>query len=746
MQRPQGISAHAEDAPEDRDAGVRLSAALNRLAALRATIHGDWSDGPTSLPAWGNADTACGDDLHWTVAVANAPAAPELDTRGAPAPEPLPLRGRFESATEDCVAVDRSWIDLVEVAAVDAPLSGAPVADPLPAVAIPAVFEPECGEAAVLRAFDEDVAVRPSAPETAPEAAVVEIDDVDPVFAIGAAPGLLQQLAAPEAPITVAPAPSEARDEAEAETIAYGAVAGLCRFIVVMDEPAPTRLVAAQTPALDEAVEVIAVGAAAGVLALTAPISIECPVTPIANAPAESEVKDAPALAVGAFALQFVTLEEAAAQASPAVATVPFEEVDDDIFAIGAAGDLCALLDLVPAFERPVLITRAFDPMSLIDDALADAFEALVCVADPVDPLDPVWAPDATPVETDNANRLAACETALWGLPRHVPCIETFLLNPNHETAVRLTRALRLRADALQARAFAEGAGFGCLQGADDANTLWFATDALGDAADADALDDVSLADWQVNDAGLVVVTAPAIAPPRRPAPLITEDELDALFAHVDESQSRVMLDDLGEDPAWNETFWHDVDAYLEHVSREMDPGVVDERPPQACEFHDLEVRSTEPEPAPTNTFFWMPGDEDELAVDGDGADLFIVGADEMPAVVLVEDGATYAMRTGKDARMDEIVVSLSTDAWRDIDAMAWRRIAVLSGVAQVRVAQNEALTRRAVVAGAFFATALDEAGVRLVLSGPDGDIDYPVIRVGGPAQDDWASLDMHAA
>ena len=318
---------------------------------------------------------------------------------------------------------------------------------------------------------------------------------------------------------------------------------------------------------------------------------------------------------------------------------------------------------------------------------------------------------------------------------------------------MRITRALRVRANVLEARAFAETAAFGFLKSDTDAQAFWFLADALHDAASLSAGDadvDASFADWRMNDDGLLVVTAPDNAHPRRPAPLISEAELDALFAHVDEAQSRVVLDDLGDDPTWNETFWCDVDTYLEHVSETMDPAFTEHASGNGedIDIHDIEVRARPvAPPAPTTTFFWMPGDDLDLAVEGDGDDLFIVGANETPAVILVEDGSTYAMRTGKSARMDEVVISLSFDTWRDIDGMQWSRLATLSGIGHIRVEQNSAATRQAVLAGSFFATTLEDEKVRLVRSGDNGDVDCPVTRVGGSSIDidaGWPFTDVH--
>lgn len=324
--------------------------------------------------------------------------------------------------------------------------------------------------------------------------------------------------------------------------------------------------------------------------------------------------------------------------------------------------------------------------------------------------------------------------------PHHTPSSQF-----TDETTVKLTRSLRLRGHPCEASAFAENADFGFLQGDHDkAAALWFLSETLEDSASSPAADldhdvDASFPDWQVNSDGLIVVTAPDLGPVRAQAPaqLITEEELDALFARVDEAR-RVVLDDLNEDPRWVEPYWSDVDSYLAQVAETMDPSLLDSThplPEYDLEIHDLEIRDPEDAAPIAATHFWMPGDDAELAIAGEGDDLFIVGASEDAATVLVEDGATWSMRTGGSARMDEVVVSLSSDIWSDIDAMSWRRIAALSGVSEVRVEQNARGSRRAVMAGIFFAGG-DEPRVRLVRSGDDGEEDFPVTR---PAAGDLA-------
>ena len=212
MQRRQGISAHAEFAPVEPDVAARLSAALNRLAALRATLHGDWSDGPASLLAHANRD---GDDCAppcWTLNDRPAPALDIPAQRESP-PAIEALRGRFESAeakTPPTAAVDVSWLDLVEDATIielDFATPGWTDADAGESeVAVATAFAEDCAATAVVCVL----------PRPAPEAAMVEIDDVEPVFAVGAAPELTAFVVSP------APAPKAVSEQSLAASDEIG--------------------------------------------------------------------------------------------------------------------------------------------------------------------------------------------------------------------------------------------------------------------------------------------------------------------------------------------------------------------------------------------------------------------------------------------------------------------------------------------------------------------------------------------
>lgn len=668
MQHAPVTPAREDAEPEER---LALSAALNRLARLRSPA--DWSDGPATLVDWANAD---GESLWGAL------------------PEPKPRRRQFDGADELNVAVafteDRLVQDEVlplrgRFAEGDVDTSWVTLADDVAAALIPPIVAP------------------PALPALAPEAPVAESAFIAP-----AAP------AAP-APVTVAD---------DTPVVAYGSMAVALDAPTLEPSPAapPRTAVEDATPA-----ELLAPGAAPDLAALAA--LLQCDDEPVATPPAPLRVEPEETLPVGAgaFAVSFDVIEMNVAAAAPAVVT-PLPEIEVDV-AFGAMSVL-RLLDVVPVDEPPLVAVRLFDPESLIDDALAAAFDALLAPA-PIPADDVAWDADVAFFSDSPAHALAAFEAALWNLPRHVPCFETFQSNPNHETAVRLTRTLRLRAQTLEARAFAASADFGVLNGDVEASTFWVPADALAEPPQNNDAAEASFPDWQVNADGLIVVVAPDLmaAAPAPAAPVITEEELDALFAHVDEAR-RVVLDDLGDEPRWTEPYWSDVDSYLAHVAETMDPALLDAPHPfsDAPDLHDLDIR--DPEPAPERaTHFWMAGDDADLVVMGEGDDIFIVSAGEDASVVLLEDGATWSMRTGGSARMDEVVVSLSNARWSAIDAMPWRRIATLSRVGEVRVEQNAHATRRVMIAGLLSATGLDDENVRLVQSTDDGEVMFPVER-----------------
>ena len=462
-------------------------------------------------------------------------------------------------------------------------------------------------------------------------------------------------------------------------------------------------------------------------------VDVPAPVVqqPSASPRPETASAPEPLIAPGACADVSVLLGLLAEQSAPAPAPAdlpPPAEEEAPALAFGALPGLSGLIDTAPLAEPPLVIVREFDPQSLVDDALADACEGLLAPT-PIAPDDSAWDVAALPADATAAHHLAAAESALWNLPPHVPCLEVFQSNPNHETAVKLTRALRLRAHALEARAFAESVDFGGLQCNGAESALWFPADALATAPEGGADLEASLADWVVNEDGLVVVVAPGLhAAPPVARPLITEAELDALLERVEDSQ-KVVQDDLGDEERWSEPYWSDVDSYLARVSDAVDAEYHDASYSHpSVDMHDIEIRDAAPEDAAPATHFWMPGDDD-ITVAGDGDDLFVVCGADQGGVVLVEDGATWSMRTGGAARMEEIVVSLSQDPWRDVDSMAWRRIATLSGVGSVRIEQNARASRRAVMMGAFTGSGLDEEAVRLLRTGDDGEEEFPVMR-----------------
>ena len=316
-------------------------------------------------------------------------------------------------------------------------------------------------------------------------------------------------------------------------------------------------------------------------------------------------------------------------------------------------------------------------------------------------------------------------------------CAEIFALNPNHETAVKIIRTLRVRTDLLQTPAFTDCVNFGRLE-TRAAFQAWFPSIETPTGAPADALDaDTGLSTWGLEDATFCVTA------PDRPRPLLSEAELGALLSASTADDSHELDDKWQENPEWRETFWHEVDSYLQSVddcdSHHTARGVVDELPAAP----DIEI--CDPRVAEAAMYFWRPGDETDLAHDGDGAGLFLVGGDT-PGVVLVEDGAMHAMRTGRGTRVGEVVVSWCDDPWTDVDGMGWTRVATLSGISDLRVEQGAAHDRAVVISGELSGTALKADRVRLTELTEDGPVDFPVRQTGGFADalsSDWPFDDM---
>jgi hypothetical protein len=373
-------------------------------------------------------------------------------------------------------------------------------------------------------------------------------------------------------------------------------------------------------------------------------------------------------------------------------------------------------------------------------DELVDVSETLYAAAfDPSELY--AWGASALPGDEPIAEALGACEAALWNLPRTVTCAEVFALNPNHETAVRITRALRVRADSLQARAFTATTGFGALR-TGEAFMPWFPSVETPLEPASDTLDaDTAFAAWHTEDA------APRVTAPDRPRPILTEEELDALLGTPAAHDSHELDDTWQENPVWRETFWHGVDAYLQTVEDCEFRQEAMKECPEAQAHPDIEIRDglAASEAA---MHFWRPGDETDLALDGDGVDLFLIGGDTT-GVVLVEDGAMHAMRTGRGTRVGEVVVSWSDDLWTDPDGPGWTRVATLSGISDLRVEQTTARDRAVIVSGELSGTALKADRVRLVQSTEDGPISFPVRHVGGFADgalEDWPLADLPGA
>jgi hypothetical protein len=640
MQRAQVMDAGETGVPAPRDDGAAMAAALHRLAALRATIYRDWSDGPSSLVEHANIDSVPPPSLLRARAYVVDP--PPLDFANDPSfgaePPPLELRGRF-----DC---------------------------------------------------NEDM---PPAP-----AAADDDEEIVSFGAVGAAAGLAAFLALADLPLAKSYPPAKAMTPDQEEDVsieAYGASPGLIAWLdAPLPAPAPRADVTiAAFVDVDQAE--FALGAVVGCLALDAP-----------------ELRAAPIEAAAAFA--------------------ETESATTDL-AVGAIGGLVTLLDLTPAasiFTPPPIVD--LDAVAL-DDLLANACEALYVAA-----LDPTenyaWGASVLATgEAAHADMLSICETALWNLPRVVPCGEAFTLAPNHEIAVKITRALRVRADTLRARAFTEHVTFGALRTA-DSHLPWFPSVEMPVDAGSDIVDaDTQFAALDMDD------LAAKISAPDRPLPILSEAELDALLSTPAARDSHELDDTWQENPVWQETFWHDVDAYLQSVEGpdyEEAQALVDDRAPQAqdIEFRDEQIAATH---------FWLPGDDADLAIVGDGNDLFLIGGGDA-GVVLVEDGAVHSMRTGRGTRMGEVVVSWSTDAWTDVDAMTWARVATLSNVSQLRVEQTITHDRTVVIAGDLSGSTLSAGRVRLTEATEQGPRDFPVRRLGSVEADPaaWPFADLGGA
>ncbi|MBL8559381.1 MAG: hypothetical protein JNM47_11710 [Hyphomonadaceae bacterium] len=698
MQRVQVQNAVAPDVPAPRDDGAAMAAALHRLAKLRATIYRDWSDGPSSLIAHANVDGAV--PIPPSRARAYEQDAPDLSFTFDPtftmeAPRPPELRGRF-----DCLAEMPPPADVVADVEIGAG-AGAPVAYLL-----------------------DLVRNLPKAPEVLVRPATVENPEHDdaPVLAVGAVAGMVPFEAEPPAKATPPHAtPVAAEDEAE-EFLAVGAIPGAVAFAFAhMDGGAKSVAVVPPAAGDDPVDDILAVGAFGWIDAPMPGAKVDAP--PVAPAVLEEEFVDT--LAVGAVAACLAFDTPALARAETTARAVKQEGETEEVFACGALS-VATLLDLTPpaaTFVPPPVVD--LEEVAL-DTFLADACEALYAAAfDPTELY--AWGASHLAGESDVAAHLAACETALWNLPRIVPCGEAFILHPNHEIAVKITRALRVRADTLRARAFTEQVNFGALC-ALDPHMPWFpSVEAPIGEGDETVDADTQLATWGMDDLATIITA------PDRPLPILSEAELDALLATPAARDSHELDEDWQECPVWQETFWHDVDAYLQTVEGDEYRHEAVQHDADAPVVSDIEVR--EDVSAPIATHFWLPGDEADLAIDGEGTDMFLIGGGDA-GVVLVEDGAIHSMRTGRGTRMGEVVVSWSTDAWSNIDAMTWTRVATLSGVSQVRVEQTVSHDRAVVVAGDLSGSALAYARVRLVEATEDGPREFPVMRIGGLEHD----------
>jgi hypothetical protein len=481
----------------------------------------------------------------------------------------------------------------------------------------------------------------------------------------------------------------------------------------------------------DESESRFAVGAIANLndlLSLAAPLPSK-PSRP-ETAPFESlepELLVAPGAVAGVLALLDAGLGPVASPPPATHVLTEAEGAEEPALAFGAVPGCMAMAPDLPSpsvFVAPQVVD--LDEVAL-DDLLADACEALYVAA-----LDPTelyaWGVSALPDDESATHGLLLCasESALWGLPPDTPLNHPLHLNLHDEFAVNITRALRIHADTPRARGFTAGAAFGAIQirGALD---CWFPVVDVDTFASESIDADKQFAAWDDSPEACAVTTA------ARPAPILSEAELDALLSTPAAVDSHELEDDWQDNPVWQETFWHNVDAYLQSV--EPGDGEAHHECDLDAELHALAVR----EHAPTSTHFWFPGDDADLAIAGDGDDLFLIGGGEA-GVVLVEDGVMHAMRTGAPARAGEIVISWSPDTRSDIHSDSWTRVATLSGVNRLRVEQTASHDRIVIVAGDLVGCDLSPADVRLVEATETGPVDFPVLRLGifGGVGDDW--------
>ena len=378
MQRPQGISAHVGDAPGEPDAGVALSAALRRLAALRATIHGDWSQGLASLLDVANEDILAGATLCWAVDPGRTAAALELISKPA-AEEPLSLRGRFTETTDALPAaepVDASWLDLMSGDSRPAARSMPGPDVSIDEIAVALAFAEDC-EAALTCPAAEIVSVEivDAAPEpTTVETNIVAIDDIEPAFAIGTAPGVLALVRSAVADVTPPVARALTTPLAPEDDDAHYAIGAVAGIGALLFADAPDALECADSPAHDDGDDIdpqtfLAFCAAPGLLESA---HIERPVSTPARKTLAVVADDDPVAAFPCATFDLHTLlalaEPVAVETPAAPALALLEEEAASELAVGAF-PICLDVDPETTLATPIVATAAAEEPAPLGDS-----------------------------------------------------------------------------------------------------------------------------------------------------------------------------------------------------------------------------------------------------------------------------------------------------------------------------------------------------------------------------------------
>ena len=245
---------------------------------------------------------------------------------------------------------------------------------------------------------------------------------------------------------------------------------------------------------------------------------------------------------------------------------------------------------------------------------------------------------------------------------------------------MRIVRALRIPASGQDLHRFVASLNFHLVPGDEYAEPWFSLADAeVSERPEHQQLDfERSLTDPRSRDRSAEIVIEPMQAVKSPPlAVQYTSDAIDLVDLDLPIEHDRSCV----------ERFLDELEARIQ-----LDPQAA----PQAAA-----ARQTE------RVHHWS-GAEGDQTVRGSGADTFRLVADRAVAGVLVEDGATHALRTGSLADIRDVVVSITSDQNPDVDRSSWRRIALLSGVAKVEV-EGEGETSL-LFEGDFSGTHLDHA------------------------------------